>query len=184
MTATTPTTSLKDHFALLAQYNQWMNEQFIAAASPLSEAQLTEDRGAFFHSILGTMNHLVVGDTVWLQRFATHSPSYTALAPVLERVKPQSLRDIPFPDWRDYVVERRALDNAIIEFIDQTMEADYARALSYHNMAGDEQRKLFGPLLLHFFNHQTHHRGQTSTLLQQFGIDVGVTDLLVKIPLV
>jgi uncharacterized damage-inducible protein DinB len=49
-------------------------------------------------------------------------------------------------------------------------------------MAGMKQCKALGPLLTHFFNHQTHHRGQASTLLHQFGVDVGVTDLLALIP--
>ena len=50
--------------------------------------------------------------------------------------------------------------------------------LSYKNMSGVDSSRNFGELILHFFNHQTHHRGQVSTLLSQHGIDIGVTDLL------
>ncbi len=40
----------------------------------------------------------------------------------------------------------------------------------------------FFSLVMHFFNHQAHHRGQVTTLLSQTGIDIGVTDLLALIP--
>lgn len=68
---------LQPHFALMAFYNQWMNAKVYDAASKLTAAELNEERGAFFGSIFGTLNHIVVADTIWLKRFATH-PSSTA----------------------------------------------------------------------------------------------------------
>lgn len=72
--------SLQAHFVLMARYNQWMNAKVYDAASRLSAAELAEERGAFFSSILGTLNHLVVADTLWLKRFAAHHSSSTTLA--------------------------------------------------------------------------------------------------------
>jgi len=57
--------SLKKHFELLASYNQWMNSKIYEAATCLSASDLTDDRGAFFGSILGTLNHILVADIIW-----------------------------------------------------------------------------------------------------------------------
>ncbi|MCB0406039.1 MAG: hypothetical protein KDD51_14750 [Bdellovibrionales bacterium] len=51
-----------------------------------------------------------------------------------------------------------------------------ASTFRYKNLAGDSFENAFWVYVAHFFNHQTHHRGQTTTLLTQMGQDVGVTD--------
>jgi uncharacterized damage-inducible protein DinB len=84
-----------DHVRLLARYNAWMNGRLYDAAATLPEAALVVDRGAFFGSILGTLEHLVVADTLWLKRFAAH-PAAGALAPVTALPAPTSLGQIQF----------------------------------------------------------------------------------------
>ncbi|BDT60291.1 hypothetical protein MasN3_37850 [Massilia varians] len=76
---------------------------------------------------------------------------------------------------------RVRLDAIITAFAAEVLESDLAQPLSYRNARGDN-RKHFGSLLLHFFNHQTHHRGQAGPLLSQAGVDIGVTDLLEWLP--
>ena len=87
-----------DHFTLLAEYNGWMNAKLYAAAARLTPAVLNADRGAFFHSILGTLNHIVVGDTIWLKRFATHPACEHVLQAVLALPVPASLDQWQFTD--------------------------------------------------------------------------------------
>jgi uncharacterized damage-inducible protein DinB len=77
---------------------------------------------------------------------------------------------------------RRRLDELIAQWVTEIRPEHLNAALAYSSMAGASMRKDFGPLLQHFFNHQTHHRGQVTTLLYQSGVDVGVTDLLALIP--
>ncbi|MEC8081230.1 MAG: DinB family protein, partial [Pseudomonadota bacterium] len=67
--------TVKAHFELLATYNQWMNNKVYEAALRLENTELTKDRGAFFGSILGTLNHIYVGDIIWLKRFSSHPTS-------------------------------------------------------------------------------------------------------------
>jgi len=72
------------HIRLLAQYNQWMNDKVYEAAAKLDPAALEADRGAFFGSVLGTLNHIMVGDAIWLQRLGTHPAAHRALDVMLQ----------------------------------------------------------------------------------------------------
>ncbi|UOD31979.1 DinB family protein [Massilia violaceinigra] len=169
------------HLRLMAGYNRWMNQKLYDAAATLPAQELAADRGAFFGSLLGTLNHLVAGDTIWLRRFATHPARFGALDPVLALPAPAGLDAIHSADLAVLGAHRRLLDQLIVSWTAQLAEADLGHVLHYANTKGIRSQKRFGDLLLHFFNHQTHHRGQASTLLSQAGVDLGVTDLLMLI---
>lgn len=174
--------SLKIDFELMAGYNQWMNARLYAAAANLDETELRADRGAFFGSILATLAHILAADTHWLKRFATAMPALASLDYVRTAPLPELVRDITFPDFAKLRADREALDTAFIAFTRQATDELYAQPLSYTNSAGESYTKLGGLVLRHVFNHQTHHRGQITTLFSQLGVDVGATDLSVLIP--
>jgi uncharacterized damage-inducible protein DinB len=174
--------SIRDHVVLMAGYNEWMNARLYAAAGRLSSRELLADRKAFFGSILGTLNHIVVGDTLWLKRFATHPANHLALDPVRQLQAPLSLDQILFADFATLSNHRKWLDQVIKQWAESLTEQDLEHVLRYANTKGVVSNKRFASLVMHFFNHQTHHRGQASTLLFQAGQDVGVTDLLAIIP--
>lgn len=175
-----------DHFALLADYNRWMNGNLHRAASTLPAGGLDAPRGAFFGSILGTLNHLVVADTVWLKRFAGDDADgrWTALQPLAGTPMPDSLGMQPCADLDAWWARRQWLDALLVDWTGQLDERGLARTISYRNMRGDPHRRRLSHLLLHVFNHQTHHRGQATTLFSQCGVDVGVTDLHPRLPAV
>jgi uncharacterized damage-inducible protein DinB len=173
---------MKEHLHLLATYNPWMNKKLYEAAARLTPAALAEDRGAFFGSLLGTLNHLVVADHIWLKRFATLPSFEPALRVVAELPDPAALDEIPFERFEALREHRQWLDGQILDWIDGLSESDLGLTLRYHNMKGVASARRVSHLLLHFFNHQTHHRGQATTLLSQVGEDVGITDLLMLIP--
>lgn len=169
----TPTTA-----ALMADYNRWMNERVYEAAGKLDDATLTADKGAFFGSILGTLNHIAVADSIWLHRFAQHPASFAALGAMTAFPQPTSLTQPLAPNLaalRDY---RRRLDEVIERWVPELTQEQLSGDITYASLAGVRTRKNFSLLLQHFFNHQTHHRGQVTTLLHQSGVDVGATDLL------
>lgn len=171
-----------EHLCLMARYNQWMNSQLYSAAMNLPDAQLALDRQAFFGSILGTLNHLLAGDTIWLKRLAQHPARFAALAPLQQVATPQDLKTLLFADIRGLWQQRQWLDQLILDFSQGLNETELDSSLSYSNTQGiAAERNVYG-LLVHFFNHQTHHRGQATTLLSQAGVDVGATDLLLLIP--
>ena len=166
----------------MATYNKWMNEKIYQAAGKLSNTALKEDRSAFFHSIFGTLNHLMVGDIIWLKRFATHPSSAAALQKVSQLTQPRSLDQILFDDFSQLHKQRRWLDEEILVWISSLKEIDLKGTLRYHNMKAIPAEKPHALLIFHFFNHQTHHRGQLSTLLFQAGEEIGATDLIEIIP--
>lgn len=171
----------REDIVLLASYNAAMNGKLYAAAASLPKDVLLADRGAFFGSIMGTLNHIVAGDTIWLRRFMGHPSDFASLRPMADIPAPTGLA-YRYSDDLDALREHRMRLDAIIDALAaEVSDGDLAQSLSYRNSRGDN-RKHFGSLLLHFFNHQTHHRGQASTLFSQSGVDIGVTDLLEWIP--
>lgn len=175
--------SLLNHFHLKASYNRRMNQQVYAAAAKLSDAERKQDRKAFFHSIHQTLNHIIVGDIIWLGRFRKFRENYQHLDCLQEFPVPKSLDAVLFDSFDELRSKREQLDEAILKWVDtDVQEADFGDTLVFKRMNGEACRRNFGEILFHFFNHQTHHRGQISTLLSQCDIDVGVTDFLIDVP--
>jgi uncharacterized damage-inducible protein DinB len=169
--------TLLDHFRLMATYNAWMNGKLYDAAAKLSADELARDRGAFFGSILGTLNHVAVADILWLKRFESHPAARPALDRVLAMHRPAALDEPLAADLGGLRGIRDDLDRAIVALMQALDEPGLDLALSYRRTEGEPQKKQVAPVLAHVFNHQTHHRGQATTLLCQAGVDVGVTDL-------
>ncbi|UCH49973.1 MAG: DinB family protein [Betaproteobacteria bacterium] len=167
-----------EYVSKMASYNQWMNDKLYAAARRLPPDALIVDRNAFFASIIGTLNHIVVGDTLWLKRFAAHPAPFESLNAIRGLDRPETLDQILFADLQELSANRTMIDSVILRWAEELTEADLQQAISYSNMKGVGARKTLAALLVHFFNHQTHHRGQATTLLTQAGQDVGVTDVL------
>ncbi|MDJ0616207.1 MAG: DinB family protein [Calothrix sp. MO_192.B10] len=173
---------MKQNFALMSQYNQWMNQNIYNAVKHLNSTELSENCGLFFDSILGTLNHLLVADIIWLKRFANHPTGFKSLDYVRSLSQPLALNQILYSELPQLRYEREKMDEVIINCFDEVSEQDYEVILPYENTKKQPFEKRFGFLVHHFFNHQTHHRGQLTTILSQRGIDFGVTDLLVLIP--
>lgn len=155
------------HIQTMARYNRWMNRKIYACCASLPEAERLRDRGAFFKSIHGTLNHLLLADRVWMGRFTAQPFAVRSLDQVL------------YADFAELRRERVAEDERIVDWISALTEHDVDRELVYTSLVHPQPRRY--PLqlaLAHFFNHQTHHRGQITTLLSQSGVDVGVTDLI------
>ena len=168
--------------ALMADYNRWMNARLYDAAASLPAAELVADRGAFFGSLLATLNHIAVADTIWLQRFAQHPAGFAALRPLADLPRPGSLRQELAADLPRLRAYRDRLDAIILAWVPELTPQHLSAPLAYTRTDGLVGKRNFGALLLHFFNHQTHHRGQATTLLSQAGVDVGVTDLVARVP--
>lgn len=172
-----------EHYLLLANYNQRMNRQIYESIEFLHPETLLEDRGAFFKSILGTLNHILVGDLIWLQRFSSFSTRYNSLIKLSALPRPNGLDDLLYLDLSALKISREQVDASIVEWLKhEAHRDDFDKNLLYSNTAGVVSERNFGALVSHLFNHQTHHRGQLSTVLHQLNINVGITDFLIDIP--
>lgn len=166
----------------MAEYNRWMNSRLFDAAAKLTETQLFEDRGAFFGSLFETLNHIVAADLIWLHRFARQD-GLLEIGHVLHGLlSPRSLREPVAQTLPALWAIREEVDEVICDLASRTTEQILSVTLHYSNTLGQNQAKNLDLLMHHFFNHQTHHRGQATTLLFQAGIDIGVTDLNALIP--
>ena len=155
-----------------------MNQRIYYAAYKLSDEEFRKDSGIFFKSVLGTLNHIMVGDIVWLKRFSNHPSSEKSLYYIKNLKKPDSLNSILFNDLDDLHKERDKLDQIIIKWIVNLSEEDVKECISYKNMNGQSFQKQYSSLINHLFLHQVHHRGQVTSLISQFGGDFGDTDLI------
>ena len=154
----------RTHWRLLAAYNGWANGRIYEAASTLSDAQYREDRGAFFKSVHGTLNHLLTTDRIWMKRFTGQGDA------------PDRLDAILFEDFVPLQAARIAEDARICSFIEA---ADFQRPFTYSPITGTGRYEQdLAPALTHFFNHQTHHRGQVHGLLTGLAGVAPVLDLL------
>ena len=151
----------------MARYNRWMNGKLYGCAATLDDAARKADAGAFFKSIHGTLNHILLADRVWMGRFV--GPLFT----------PPSLAHELYADFGELRRERERTDGEIEAYAATLDDAKLCGILRYTSLSRPApQEKPLALALAHFFNHQAHHRGQVTTLLMQRGIDPGVTDLI------
>jgi uncharacterized damage-inducible protein DinB len=151
----------------MAAYNRWMNDRIYAACAKLSDEQRKRDMGAFFKSIHGTLNHILLGDRLWFGRF-TGVPFAV-----------QALNQELYADFAELRAQRSKTDEDIIAWVNSLSGSEFAGQMSYMSTVNPQPRTYpFWVAVTQLFNHQTHHRGQVTTLLMQQGIDPGVTDLI------
>lgn len=160
------------HAQTMAQYNLWMNEKIYAACDRLTDEQRKMDRGAFFKSIHSTLNHLLWGDFMWLGRF-------TQGTPLAKEYPKAAIGTDLFDEWPALTAARVSMDADILAWA-ATLDDDWlARDFSwYSGLTKSTRTRPAWLLVTHLFNHQTHHRGQVTTLLSQCGVDPGDTDLM------
>jgi len=158
---------LKRVFQMFAAYNHWANERIYAAAADLTQAQLSADAGAFFGSMLGTLNHLLATDCIWMKRFTGQGQAPTVLNAML------------FDALAPMAEARMAEDARIAAWIDTLDDATLAGNFSYTPIStpGLVTQGL-ASAMFHLFNHQTHHRGQCHMILTGFGRPSVTLDLV------
>lgn len=152
----------------MARYNRWQNRSLYAAADGLDAAARHADRGAFFGSIHGTLSHLLWGDTIWMSRFDGWQAPAIAI--------PDSAGFVP--DWPALKAARDSADARILHWAEELDEEALSGDLVwYSGAAGREVSQPLALCVTHFFNHQTHHRGQVHAMLTAAGARPGDTDL-------
>lgn len=157
---------MKAHFERFARYNRWANRRLYAAVARLDSAAFNAPRSGFFPSIAKTLNHILVGDRVWMSRFDS--------APLEHK----ALDEIPYPEFAALDAAREAEDQRIIRYARALTEDRIVAALQFRTMAGEAKTMSLDIALAHFFNHQTHHRGQAHAMLSGTAVPPPAIDLL------
>lgn len=156
---------LTRHFQMLAFYNRLANERLYEACALLSGAERKKQREAFFGSIHNTLNHIMVGDRIWLSRFSGEKTPSTNLDAIL------------YEDFEELREARRREDQRIEDFAASIEEVFLGSSISYVNNEGRTLEDTMELLFAHFYNHQTHHRGQIHDMLTQTEVSPPVLDL-------
>lgn len=143
----------------LARYNQWANRRLYATAAGLHEADYMRQLPSYFGSLHATLNHILVGDRLWLGRLTGRPPAGIA-----------ALDQILYADLVGLRVAREAEDALIINYADELDEPTLNSTLRYKTIKGDTKTTPLRLVLGHLFNHQTHHRGQCHGLLSALGV--------------
>jgi uncharacterized damage-inducible protein DinB len=147
---------MKSYFSMFALYNRWANERLYEAAGKLDDGAYRRERGAFFGSLHRTLNHLVVTDRIWMQRFTGEGPVHTRLD------------EVPYDDLYALRAARIGEDERIIAWIESLDEEEFAETFTHRTITQPRDvTQQLTPALAHFFNHQTHHRGQAHCLVSE-----------------
>ena len=158
-----------DYVALMARYNAWQNAQITRVLDGVSLKVLTEDHGAHFASILGTLNHILWADRMWLHRFKVED------TPPEGGIKESTTLTPTGPAWS---AERFTTDGRIKAWANRVHSIDLTGDLTFYSGAlGAEITTPMAACVAHFFNHQTHHRGQVHAMLTRAGLPAPVTDI-------
>ncbi len=158
---------MKEHYRTFAGYNAWANHRLYAAAAQLSDVDYRADRGAFFKSMQGTLNHLLATDRIWMKRFTGEGDA------------PDRLDAILYEQFDSLCAAREAEDRRIVDWIRSLDETRLAGVIRYRRVSTPEEfvQELM-PALDHWFNHQTHHRGQAHMILTGLGKPAPELDML------
>ena len=165
-------------FVLLANYNQWMNESIYSVCQEMGQEKIELDQQAFFSSILKTLNHILIADTFWLYRCSGSNLLNTMVDESGQEIKVKQLDQIIFRSIDALYGVRKELDQKIIDYVEGVQESEINKDVEYRSSLGQTLTRPLGAILAHWFNHQTHHRGQITTLIHQQGYDFGTTDLI------
>jgi len=152
----------------MAAYNAEMNRRVYDAAARLSDEERRRGRGAFWGSIHGTLNHILWADTTWMTRFDNWEKLSAG-------IKESAGLHQDFLTLRN---ARTEADRRIADWAGRVKPEWLQGELAWVSaVLGKEIRKSKTLLVTHFFNHQTHHRGQVHAMLTAAGEKTGDTDL-------
>lgn len=163
----TGTDILLEHVRRMARYNTWANRRLYEACASLPAVEYYAARPSFFGSIHATLNHILVGDSIWLGRFTGRPAAHV-----------KALNQILYADFAGLRQARADKDAEIIAYCDDLDGTILHGTLSYKTTRGEPFTDPLVVPLLHFFNHQTHHRGQVHGLLSHAGIEPPALDLI------
>src|SRR6202158_2715159 len=146
--------SFTAHYQMFGHYNAWANGRLYAAVALLGSEQYRADRGAFFKSVHGTLNHLLVTDRVWMQRFTGEGDA------------PNRLDAILFETFDELRAAREAEDRRILRFVEGLDDRRIEGTIKYRRVSSPEEfEQALAAALAHWCNHQPHHRGQVHALV-------------------
>jgi uncharacterized damage-inducible protein DinB len=166
----------KDTVLLFAKYNKYANGEMNTFIEQLSEEQWENEFSGYYKSIKSLCTHVYIADFNWLKRFSLIKPFTYLGNPLFENTYPWNA-DI-FSGISDYMLKRKAFDTFIESFAEEITDEDLTKFIQFKISNGKAYNKNTGNLILHMFNHETHHRGMISQYLDMLGIHNDFSNLM------
>jgi len=156
----------KNYYQLMAEYNQWMDSKIYAVCIDIPDDLRKKDMGAFFKSVHSTLNHIYYGNLAWIERLRDNT------------FTPRQIGVDLYDDFKELKEAQEKMDSDIIDWADSLTQEKLNQTFDYVSNVENFIRQLpVWVLATHMFNHQTHHRGQVTTLIKQLGYEPGITDI-------
>ena len=156
----------KNYFELMAQYNQWVDSKIHDVCLGIPDELRKKHMGAFFKSIHSTLNHIYYGDLAWLVRLCENT------------FTPRQIDVDLYEDFNELKEVQEKMESDIIDWVNSLAPEKLNQTFDYVSNVNNFSRTLpIWVLANHMFNHQTHHRGQVTTLMKQLGHEPGITDI-------
>jgi len=172
---------MKTLFQAFARYNGSVNRSILELVEPLKKEQVMMETKAYYPSIFETLLHNFIADLNWLKRYRDAFKENKGLDRNLISMDDKSLRKEFESDYMKFFQYRRQMDDVIIQFVNALDESKLDSVIKYKNYKGEVIEKEIWKTLLHLFNHQTHHRGQVSVLLDMVGVDHDFSSMVTRI---
>jgi uncharacterized damage-inducible protein DinB len=169
-----------ENYRALARYNTWMNRRIYAVCLRMSDEERTRDVGAFFKSIHGTLNHLLMGDHAWLLRCTGDVQRFSPRDGRGEIIALRGYGHVLYEDFTEMAARREIADQMIEDWTSSLTADTLGRNVQYRGLRGGYDHPLWW-CATHLFNHQAHHRGQLTTVMTQLGYEPGVTDFIEQV---
>lgn len=173
---------MKTIFQTFARYNGSVNGSILELVEPLKKEQVMMETKAYYPSIFETLLHILITDLNWLKRYRdTFKENKGLINSNLISLEERDLRKEFGSDYTKFFQYRRQMDDVIIQFVNELDESKLGTVIRYKNYKGEDIEKEIWKTLLHWFNHQTHHRGQVSVLLDIVGVDHDFSSMMPRI---
>ena len=169
--------SLAKNFRMMSLYNQRINKQLMAVCLALPRDILEKETHSFFPNIISYWNHILFGDLILLGRLATNNIATLKVQDFEGLPLPKSPQDIYHTQLSDLATLRHSVDELIRQYCLNLTEEECQKYITYKTTEGEPITKVVADVTQHLFNHQTHHRGQLTCVLSQYGVDYGCMDL-------
>jgi len=154
-----------NNFQLLANFNKWANDKIISSTKELVEVDYKKDRGAYFLSIHGTLNHILIVDRAYISRLKGKEHGLKSLDLIL------------YENLTELEEARIIEDKGLIDLVNDLTATSLQKKITYQSFNGTSTTLTVSEILMTLFNHQTHHRGQVHNMLSQAGINPPEIDI-------
>ncbi len=156
---------IKQHFDTLTQYHSWAFHRLYEYLESVSETDYRRECGLFFKSIHGTLNHSLLADKIWYGRCINEPFTVSGLDEELYSDRKQLETEIN---------NQSVKWNELLKKVDSDKLGNF---IEYRTTQGSHKTLLLANIISHTVNHGTHHRGQVSAALTQFGYPAPEIDI-------